>query len=84
MSYTDIAKALNNQNIKTKRGNKFNYRAISNIIKNPIYCGYLKWDSHIYKNNHTPIISVEEYNKSNKNLKKAISTIKSCKSGSDL
>jgi len=33
------------------------------ILKNPVYIGYKKWDNHIKKSNHQPIISFNIFRK---------------------
>lgn len=57
-----IAEKLDEQNCKTKRDGTWSARTIGKILKNPIYCGYMKWEEVIYKGTHEPLISVEDYN----------------------
>jgi DNA invertase Pin-like site-specific DNA recombinase len=74
--YQKLAKLLNDLNIKTIRGNKWELRMVKYMLKNPIYCGYTRWcpirhDTHHYmfdksiivKSNFDPIISKELYDK---------------------
>ncbi|MBR1738315.1 MAG: recombinase family protein [Firmicutes bacterium] len=65
-----IAKELNMMNIKTKRGNAVDKRMIVNIIQNPVYKGYLRWNSErgeiIKKADHAAIISEEKFETANK------------------
>ena len=58
-----ISEWLNNNDIKTKRGGIWAKKTISSILKNPLYCGYLKWEHHINKNDHDAIIPVHDFNK---------------------
>lgn len=58
-----ISDWLNNNKIKTKRGGVWAKKTISSILKNPLYCGYLRWENHINKNNHSPIVDIKDYNK---------------------
>jgi DNA invertase Pin-like site-specific DNA recombinase len=58
-----ISNWLNNNKIKTKRGGIWAKKTISGILKNPLYCGFIKWEHHINKNNHETIISIDEFNK---------------------
>lgn len=37
--------------------------SIQVIITRPVYCGFNSFQGHIYKGNHTPIVSVDVYNK---------------------
>lgn len=71
-----IARILNSQGVKTKRGNKIEKAFIEYILQNPVYCGYLRWtptgalkrnfnnpDSIIVRGKHEPIIPKEIFNK---------------------
>lgn len=57
-----IAEELDNSNYKTKRGGVWSARTIGKILKNPIYCGHMKWEDVIYKGTHEPLISAQDYN----------------------
>ncbi len=57
-----IAELLNNSKIDTKKGGFWAKKTISNIIKNPLYCGFLRWDNIVNKSNHEPIISITDFN----------------------
>lgn len=41
--YKTIAENLNKQGYKTKRGNSFSITAVKDILRNPIYCGMIRW-----------------------------------------
>jgi DNA invertase Pin-like site-specific DNA recombinase len=80
-----IAEELDRLEYKTKRDGIWSARTIGKILKNPIYCGHMKWEKVIFKGTHEPLISVEDYNivqrmilKNTKNskLKKKILAIK--------
>ena len=58
-----ISELLNNQKINTKRRGFWAKKTISSILKNPLYCGYLKWEHYINKNDHDAIIDVGDFNK---------------------
>lgn len=55
-----IAKNLNENNIKTKKGNNIDTRFIKKILTNPTYKGYYKFQTDkkiiLNKSNHIPII----------------------------
>lgn len=58
-----IADSLNSQSIFTKNGNLWTKWSISRILHNPIYVGYRRWDKLQIKSDHTPLISLEDFNK---------------------
>ena len=62
-SMSDIVKILNFAGIPTKKKSYWRIQTISNILKNPLYCGFLRWDSYIYKHDHETIISISDFNK---------------------
>lgn len=51
-----IAKELNEANIPAKKGGKWNKTSVGNILHNPIYAGYVKWDGKIREGKHCAII----------------------------
>lgn len=50
MGCSKISKYLNNLGIKTATGANWYNSAITNIIKNKVYCGYIQWQKKDYKN----------------------------------
>lgn len=58
-----IAQALQKRKISTKKGGFWAKKTVSSILKNPIYCGYLKWEKYLYKGDHQPIIDVQTFNR---------------------
>lgn len=58
-----IAKTLQNQKILTKKGGCWAKKTVSSILKNPVYCGYLKWERYLNKGDHDPIIDINTFNK---------------------
>jgi site-specific DNA recombinase len=61
-SMGEIAKMLNSTKVPTKRGGFWAKKTISTILKNPIYCGYLRWEHYINKSNHDIIIQESDFN----------------------
>lgn len=57
-----IAEKLDELECKTKRGGVWSARTIGKMLKNPIYCGHMRWEEITYKGTHEPLITVEEYN----------------------
>ncbi len=64
-----IVKTLNSAQISTKKGGFWAKKTISTILKNPIYCGYLKHENKITKSNHEQIIDVSTFRKVQKIIK---------------
>lgn len=73
--YLKIAQKLNQRGIRTTRGNLFENRTVEYILRNPVYCGYIRWnptektrrdynhpDLMIVKGTHTPIIDEQTFN----------------------
>ena len=61
-SMGEIAKMLNMAKIPTKRGGFWAKKTISKILKNPVYCGYLRWEQYINKSDHDSINTVNDFN----------------------
>lgn len=62
-SMGDIAKMLNKDDTPTKKNaDSWAKKTISKILKNPLYCGYLRWQDYIYKSGHKPLIDIELFN----------------------
>lgn len=68
-----ISEKLNLLNVKTSFGFDFTSNSVLNIIKNPIYCGYITWNGEKeklkVKADHLPLISEEIFEKANLILK---------------
>jgi len=61
-SIRDIVDGLNYRNIPAKKGGSWTKEAISNILKNPLYCGYVRWDGIMRKGQHVPVVTVDQFN----------------------
>lgn len=63
---SDIRDYLNNNNIRTRRGNKWDVHVVRNLMKSKLYLGYLNVDNKKgqkqYEGKHQAIISEEIYN----------------------
>jgi DNA invertase Pin-like site-specific DNA recombinase len=62
LSMQDIAHHLDANNVSSKKGAGWSKEAVSNILHNPLYCGYVSWDGILRKGHHVPIISIDIYN----------------------
>ena len=54
---------LNENNIKTKKGNKIDTRFVKKVLTNPTYKGYYKFENILNKSNHIPIIEENIFDK---------------------
>ena len=63
LSCHDIAFYLNKMGFCTLEGNPFQKRSIEYILKNPVYCGKIRWDHALLKGVHPPIIPTDLYDK---------------------
>ncbi len=67
-SVSDIADYLNRSGIPAKKGGKWHPQTVSNILRNPLYAGYIRWDGIIRRSGHQPVVSVEKYEAVNGSL----------------
>ena len=78
-----IARELNENGYRTRRGNKFENRTVRYILKNPVYIGKIRWtptgkanhrisskDTVIIDGTHEPIISKEIFDRVQEKLSK--------------
>lgn len=85
-SMLEIAKTLNKEGFRTKAGNPFERRSINHILRNKIYCGYLRWNrtqrdhGKVHKNDEEdwieekgdfiPIVDVKQWEQAQAKLNK--------------
>ena len=69
LSGRSITKLRDDLNDKYPKQIPWNYRAVRMILGNPVYCGYNQFMGEIYKGNHEPIISKEDFDKTQEELK---------------
>lgn len=56
-----IADSLNDASIPAKKGGKWNKQSVFNILHNPLYAGYVRWDGNVRLGEHCAIIDPEQY-----------------------
>ncbi|HES3505144.1 TPA: recombinase family protein [Streptococcus pyogenes] len=64
-----ITKLRDDLNDKYPKDIDWNYRAVRMILANPVYCGYNQYKGQVYPGNHEPIITEEDFNKTQEELK---------------
>lgn len=67
---SEVAAEARRLGFRGKRGKTPTASAILVIITRPIYCGYNSFHGRLFKGNHQSIVSVEEFNRVQKLLKK--------------
>lgn len=69
LSLNKLRDYLNNNGIY--RGDKpWNYQGLRRILSNPVYIGMIRYRKEIYPGNHQAIIDIDDYNKTQEELKK--------------
>jgi DNA invertase Pin-like site-specific DNA recombinase len=58
----EIAWSLNRNGILTRKQNPWNKFNLRNILHNPVYAGYMRWDGIYIQHNADPAVSEKEYN----------------------
>jgi len=58
-SFEKVSNYLNDALIPAKKGGKWTRQSVGNIVHNPVYIGYVKWDNNIKQGEHTAIIDKE-------------------------
>ena len=69
LSGRSITKLRDDLNDKYPKEIDWNYRAVRTILANPVYCGYNQYKGQVYPGNHEPIITEEDFNKTQEELK---------------
>jgi site-specific DNA recombinase len=58
-SLREIAETLNDRGIPSKTGKSWSKQSISKMLKNPLYCGHIRWDGIVRMGEHEPLVSEE-------------------------
>ncbi|MBI0583754.1 MAG: recombinase family protein [Methanomassiliicoccus sp.] len=61
-SLGEIAFALNERGVPAKKGGPWKKQAVSNILRNPLYCGFIVWDGNLVPLGHQPLVSAGSFN----------------------
>ena len=57
-----ICYGLNRDGIPTRRGNPWNKRNLANILHNPVYAGYMRWEDILIRHDAETVLSPEQFN----------------------
>lgn len=57
-----IAEDLNGRNLRTKRGAPWSPLKVYHVLHNPVYAGYLRWDGHLRRAEHEPVVTRAVFN----------------------
>jgi len=57
-----ICYSLNNQGYLTRKENPWNKFNMRNVLHNPVYAGYMRWEDLLIKHDATPVVTPEEFN----------------------
>ncbi|MDO5852809.1 MAG: recombinase family protein [Thermoplasmata archaeon] len=57
-----ICYRLNLEGIPTRRGNPWNRRNLGNILHNPVYAGYMRWEDLLIRHDAQTAVTPEEFN----------------------
>lgn len=61
-SMDSICYGLNREGILTRRGNPWNKRNLANVLHNPVYAGYMRWEDLLIRHEAETAVSPEEFN----------------------
>lgn len=59
VSLADLAEELTSLGLRSRAGNPIIVSALDKMLKNPIYCGRIRYRGAIYPGAHEPLVSVE-------------------------
>ena len=62
MTLDEIAYQLNREERLTRKGNPWNKFNLRNILHNPVYAGYMRWEDTLQKHDAPVAVTVEEFN----------------------
>jgi len=67
-SLSRIVTMLNSRRIPTKRSGTWAKKTVSGMLKNPVYCGYHRFEDKLTKGKHTILIDTASFRKTQKVL----------------
>ncbi|MDR3282704.1 MAG: recombinase family protein [Candidatus Methanoplasma sp.] len=70
LSLRNISYSLNSSHLMPKRGTEWSAQAVNNILHNPVYAGYIRWDGFVRSGEHEAIVDKEAFERLNGLLQK--------------
>ena len=70
VSMKRIADTLNSEGIPTKHGRRWSTQTVASILKNPLYCGFLRWEKYMNRGEHEALIDVDVFNRVQEMIKR--------------
>ncbi|MBI0583753.1 MAG: recombinase family protein [Methanomassiliicoccus sp.] len=61
-SMNEIAQVLNQRGVPTRRGGRWTLYSVRQILHNPAYAGYRRWDGVLVKSSHASIVDLGTFN----------------------
>lgn len=61
MTVREICYSLNNNGTLTRRSNTWNKYNLRNILHNPVYTGYMRWDDMLIGHNASPAVTKNDF-----------------------
>ncbi len=59
----DISADLNSSFIRTRNGNQWNKYNVRNILHNPVYAGYMRWEEHLIEHHTDRPVTADEFDR---------------------
>jgi site-specific DNA recombinase len=67
-----IADHLNGNGVPSKRLKQWSKQSVGRILKNPLYCGHVRWDGIIRQGRHRALVNPEDFNRTQLRMRKSI------------
>jgi DNA invertase Pin-like site-specific DNA recombinase len=60
-SLQKLVDTLNDRGVPSKKGGRWNKESVANVLKNPLYCGRVRWDGIVREGLHQPLIDEGQF-----------------------
>ena len=78
-SMDKIAKELNGEGIPSKQNKKWGSHTIEQILKNPLYYGFIRWEKYLNKGDYLPLIDQNTFTEVQATIKKRKTVVRHIK-----